>query len=190
MSDLIYSPPPGSLAEKVIGYFRNNPGSTLLIDEIRDLWPVKGSVVHHLEDALAHGWIVRPAHDLDVFVPGYKLLASRPAKVNPSVLVKPKSVGGIKTGTKRGHLPPLDLSVMKVEQGIEVPTHNVSRGESRWEPLLAKLANVGDSMQLPEQYKGTLLTYTRKRLKQRPHDPERFKIGLDLKGATRIWRIA
>lgn len=188
MSNTEYAPKPGSLAEKVISYFRNNTGKTLSIDEIRETWSVKGNVVQQLEDALARGWLVRAVHDLSIFMPGYKLAASMPA--DPSVISKPKPSSGTRLGAKRDHLPPLDLSTLKVEQGVEVPAHNVSRGESRWEPLLAKLTNVGDSMQLPEQYKGTVLTYTRKRLKSRPDAPERFKIGLDLKGQSRIWRIA
>lgn len=184
MSDNTYTPKAGSLAEKVVNYFRLHPTHKLDIDAISERFGFTGNVVAALDKACFHGLVERRLSN--EFTAGPNL----PGIVNPSAISTPKDKGGSRLGAKRGHLPPLDLSTLKVEQGIEVPTHHVSRGESRWEPLLAKLANVGDSMQLPEQYKGTLLTYTRKRIKQRPHDPERFKIGLDLKGLSRIWRIA
>lgn len=186
MSDDTYTPKAGSLAEQVCNFFRVRPRHTMSIDEIRENFSVKGSIPTKLEEAIAAGWIERLPLDHDTFAAGPNL----PGIVNPSAISQPKDKCGSRRGGKRGHLPPLDLSALKVERGVEVPTHNVSRGESRWEPLLAKLVNVGDSMQLPEQYKGTVLTYTRKRLKSRPDAPERFKIGLDLKGVNRIWRIA
>lgn len=184
MSDDTYTPRAGSLAEKVCNYFRLNPSHILDIDTIADHFGVNGSVVAALDRAVRHGLLERRLGG--EFAAGDNL----PGIVNPSVISQPKPSSGTRLGAKRGHLPPLDLSTLKVEQGVEVPAHNVSRGESRWEPLLAKLTKVGDSMQLPDQYKGTVLTYTRKRLKSRPDAPERFKIGLDLKGQSRIWRTA
>lgn len=186
MSDDTYTPKAGSLAEKVCNYFRLHPNHTLGIDAISERFGFTGNVVIALARSVHHGLLIDGYGDEPSFTAGPNL----PGIVNPSAISQSKDKGGLRLGAKRGHLPPLDLSTLKVEQGVEVPAHNVGRGESRWEPLLAKLTNVGDSMQLPEQYKGTVLTYTRKRLKSRPDASERFKIGLDLKGQSRIWRTA
>lgn len=185
MSDDTYTPKAGSLAEKVCNYFRLHPNHKLDIDAISTRFGFTGNVVIALSKAVLHGLLNDAQGAEPLFAAGPKLGVI----VNPSAISQ-KDKGGSRQGAKRGHLPPLDLSTLKVEHGVEVPTHNVRRGESRWEPLLAKLAKVGDSMQLPEQYKGTVLTYSRKRIKQHPSDPKRFKIGLDLQGVTRIWRIA
>lgn len=186
MSDDTYTPKAGSLAEQVVNYFRLHPTAKLTIDEIRSQFTYKGNAVLALGAALTYGLIQRADGFDGAFGAGPKL----PGIVNPSAISKPNTKGGLPHGAKRGHLPALDLDALQVESGIEVPTHNMRRGESRWEPLLAKLTKVGDSMQLPREYNGTVLTYTKKRIKLRPVDTSRFKLGLDLQNVNRIWRIA
>jgi hypothetical protein len=182
-----YIPKPGSLTEKVISYFRNNPGKTLSIDEIREIWSVKYNVVLELERALTHGWLVRAVHDLDIFMPGHKLKASMPA--DPSVISQPKP----RKGPGRGHskLTHFDIDAVQVDKDVPIPAGTVrKKHESKWAPLLAKLTTKGDSVALPDHYRGTIDSYIRKLTKARPDKAPQFRTGRDDSGVTRIWRVA
>ena len=186
-----YIPKPGSLAEAVISYFHNNPGKTLSIDEIRETWSVKGNVVHQLEDALAHGWLVRAVEmDLSIFTPGYMLKASMPA--DPSVISLPLRAKP-RLGPGRGHskLAHFDIDAVQVDKDVPIPAGTVrKKNESKWAPLFAKLTAKGDSVALPDQYRGTIDSYIRKLTKARPDKVAQFRTGRDDSGVTRIWRVA
>jgi hypothetical protein len=183
MSDDTYTPKAGSLAEKVCNYFRLNPSHILDIDTIAEDFGVAGSVVAALDRAVSHGLLAR-SHGGE-FTAGPML----PDVVNPSVISQPKP----RKGTGRGHskLAHFDIDAIQVDKGVPIPSGTVrKKHESKWAPLLAKLTTKGDSVALPDQYRGTIDSYIRKLTKARPDKAPQFRTGRDDNGVTRIWRIA
>lgn len=185
MSDDTYTPKAGSLAEKVVNYFRLHPTAKLAIDEIRDRFPYKGNVVLALGSALAYGLIQRDDGFDGAFGAGPKLYGI----VNPSAISQPKPSKG--PGRGHGQLPAFDVDAAKVEKGVPIPAATVRKKlQSKWAPLLAKLTEKGDSIALPDQYRGTVDSYIKKLAKAHPNKVAHFKTGRDDSGVTRIWRIA
>jgi hypothetical protein len=186
MSDDTYTPKAGSLAEKVCNYFRIKPGATLTLDEIRQTFMTgRVNIPLALENAIADGWIRRPTPLSNIFAAGPML----PGVVNPSVISQPKP----SKGTGRGHskLAHFDIDAIQVDKGVPIPSGTVrKKHESKWAPLLAKLTAKGDSVALPDQYRGTIDSYIRKLTKARPDKAPQFRTGRDDNGVTRIWRIA
>lgn len=185
MSDNTYTPKAGSLAEQVVNFFRVRPQHTLTIDEIRESFSVKGNIPARLEEAIAHGLIERLPLDRDTFAAGPKL----PLPLNPSAISQPKPQKG--PGRGHGQLPAFDVDAATVEKGVPIPAATVRKKlQSKWAPLLAKLTEKGDSIALPDQYRGTIDSYIKKLAKAHPNKVAHFKTGRDDSGVTRIWRIA
>lgn len=193
MSKKEYIPKPGSLAEKVIGYFRNNPGHMLFIDEIKEQFSVQGNVVLQLEEAVTNGWLTRAPHDLDMFGAGYMLKGSAPAKSPLTKAFDEVFAQGKGKAKGRGNsrLKDLDIDALQIDKDVPIPTVFVrKKHESKWAPLFAKLATKGDSVALPDAYRSTIDSYIRKLTKAHPKQLATYKTGRDDNGATRVWRIA
>ena len=185
MSDDTYTPKAGSLAEQVVNYFRLHPTAKLTIDEIRSQFAYKGNAVLALGVARTYGLIQRADGFDGAFGAGPKL----PGIVNPSAISQPKPRKG--PGRGHGQLPAFDVDAAKVDKGVPIPAGTVrKKHESKWAPLLAKLANKGDSVALPDQYRATIDSYVRKLSKARTDKAAQFRTGRDDSGVTRIWRIA
>lgn len=180
-----FAPKPGSLADQVVNYFRLNPTATLTLDEIREMWSVKGNIMLKIEEVLAQGWIQRLPLHRDILAAGPKL----PGVINPRVIGRPKP----RKGPGRGHskLAHFDINAVQIDKSVPIPAGTVrKKQESKWAPLLAKLTAKGDSVALPDQYRGTIDSYIRKPTKARTDKAPQFRTGRDDSGVTRIWRIA
>ena len=200
MSDDTYTPNAVSLADQVVNYFRIHPTGTLTIDEIRDRFGFKGNVVTALGAVMVHDLIEREEGFDGAFFAGAKM----PSTHNPSVISTPyksnltkafeEALAPNKGKNKgRGHsqLPAFDVDAAKVEKGVPIPAATVRKKlQSKWAPLLDKLAEKGDSVALPDQYRGTIDSYIRKLTKARADKVAQFRTGRDDGGVTRIWRIA
>lgn len=185
MSDDTYTPKAGSLAEKVVNYFRLHPTHKLDIDAISTRFGFTGNVVIALSKSVLHGLLSDGRGDDPVFTAGPNL----PGIVNPSAISQPKT----NKGTGRGHskLAHFDINGVQVDKGVPIPAGTVrKKHESKWAPLLAKLTAKGDSLALPDQYRATIDSYIRKLTKARPDKVAQFRTGRDGYGVTRIWRIA
>lgn len=183
MSDNTYTPKAGSLAEKVVNYFRLHPTHKLDIDAISERFGFTGNVVAALDKACFHGLVERRLSN--EFTAGPNL----PGIVNPSAISTPKP----SKGTGRGHskLAHFDIDAVQVDKGVPIPAGTVrKKHESKWAPLLAKLTAKGDSVALPDQYRATIDSYIRKLTKARADKAPQFRTGRDDNGVTRIWRVA
>lgn len=189
-----YRPKPGSLAEQVVSYFRLHPNESMSIDDIIETFRptgTRGNVQIGLQKAidagllLWRGGVVSAGAQLDADV------AADPGRLGraPFAAIEPPGKkNGLARGERRGHLPPMDIDALKVETGVPLPTRYVKR-DSRWTGLLDKLAKPGQSIQIPREYNGSLNGWLRRVKKTQPDDKRAFRVGLDMDGINRIWRV-
>ena len=195
-----YTPKRGSLAEQVVSYFRLHPNDTMTLDEVAQTFApsgTKGNIKLGLEKAIDAGLLrwsggfLMAGRELEtVTVPNPSMVATPAAPAAPSADAD-SGTGSSRNGLKRGHLPPLDLDAVKVEYGVPVPVGFSSRQrESRWTALLDKLDKPGASTPIPREYNGSLTGWIRKLKKANPDDKRTYRVGLDMQGVNRVWRVA
>lgn len=180
-----YRPRADSLAAQVVAFFANHPEEDLHISDIAIKFDAEKPSVHAC---------LRAAVDCDLLKRNNSLYSAgvniewaaesaHGATASAPTTPTPKAA-------PRGHASPrlhLDISTLKVETGVPYVPFNTVKGQSKWEPLFAKLTAAGQSVPLPGHLKGALAAAILLRNKQKNGT---FRIAMTSANEARIWRTA
>lgn len=109
-----------------------------------------------------------------------------PAACAPaSAASQPKSSGGKRSGGKRSPLALPDFSKLVVEAGVPIVTM-AKKGQSKWQPLFAKLDKPGLSLVIDGSLYGAVGVAARKL----PKGSGTFKVAMVSANSARVWRVA
>lgn len=184
MNTPAYYPRPGSLAAQVVYFFRTNAGEELTLDDITAKFDAsRGNIHTQLRPAVEVGLLQRNrnADGEYIYTAGARIDVISAAGDTPAQPA-PKARKPACFASPRHQV---DLSALVVEKGVPLPEQR-ARLVSKWEPLFAKLAEVGDSIAIPAAIVVTLRSEATKRAKAgRGH----YKVLLTDGGGARIWRI-
>lgn len=147
-----YVPQRDSLASQVIGFFTNNPGEELSLDDVTEKFMcTRGNVHTQLSRAVQTNLLTRSLNpDGDYIYRGGDRLSSFSVVVESNQAV---SVAARVKSLEPQKVPALpDLDAVEIEDSVPLPT----RGHKRdWTPLLQRLV-LGQSFKLPIHAHATL----------------------------------
>lgn len=180
-----YRPRADSLAAQVVAFFAKHPEEELHISDIAMKFDVASSGIHtNLKTAVDCDLLKRnnSLYSAGVNIewapyPAHGATASAPIAPTPKA-------------APRGHASPrlhLDIATLKVETGVPCVPFNGVKGESKWEPLFAKLTAANQSIPLPGHVKGALAAAIILRNKK---NNGTFRVAMTGANEARIWRIA
>lgn len=214
---MAYRPRPGTLPAKVIDWLTANEGEELTDEDIAKKWDAYPSTVRiGLEGAVKAGGLalVRNADAQMV----YRLPTSTPTTpatpfaalagknyapnaepTTSTTMNQRNSSTAVRnlTTPKRGSISipasELDFSGLKVETGVPVLGKEKGRfGVSKWQPLLDKLTEPGQSIEIPVTWKSALAAHINKVNTdgKKAGRPERYLARITGPETARVWRLA
>ena len=219
ITPMAYRPRPGTLPAKVIDWLQANEGEELTDEDIAKKWDAYPSTVRiGLEGAVKAGALAL-VHNSDrqlVYrLPTASADAAKPAapwpKPTPVSAETPAETPADKPATarscstavrnlttpKRGSISlpasTLDFSGLKVETGVPVLGKEKGRfGVSKWQPLLDKLTEPGQSIEIPVTWKSALAAHINKVNTdgKKAGRPERYLARITGPETARVWRLA
>ena len=147
-----YCPQADSLASQVIGFFTNNPGEELSLDDITDKFMcTRGNVHTQLIRAVQTNLLTRSVNDDGDYIyrAGERLSSLGIGVYSPQDI----SVAAVVKSLPPHQAEPLpELDAVELEDNVPLPT----RGNKRdWTPLLQRMV-VGQSFKLPIHAHATL----------------------------------
>jgi hypothetical protein len=175
-----YRPRADSLAAQVVAFFAKHPEEDLHISDIAIKFDAAKPSIHAC---------LKAAVDCDLLKRNNSLYSAgvniewAPESAHGTAAAAPKAA-------PRGHASPrlhLDISKLQVETGVPYVPFNTVKGQSKWEPLFAKLTAAGQSVPLPGHMKGALAAAILLRNKQKNGT---FRIAMTSANEARIWRTA
>lgn len=175
-----YRPRADSLAAQVVAFFAKHPEEELHISDIAIKFEAEKPSVHAC---------LKAAVDCDLLKRNNSLYSAgtniewAPGIHDGTAAAAPKTA-------PRGHASPrlhLDIAKLQVETGVPYVPFNTVKGQSKWEPLFAKLTAAGQSVPLPGHMKGALAAAILLRNKQKNGT---FRIAMTSANEARIWRTA
>ena len=191
-STATYTPRPDSLPSIVIGYFTNNPGEELTLEDITAKFETPRNNIHtNLSLAVDAGLLVRARNDDGEYV--YKAGKAIPRQIDidrvhrghataPSTSEK-KATSGYQSPRKA-----LDLSNLIVEEGVPYLLNAAHKGASKWQPLFDKLTKPGQSIAIPGDMRGAVGAAVGKVNKLKTEGT--FRVAMTGSDSARVWRIA
>ena len=185
-----YKPNAGSLASMTTGFFRNNPDEVLTLDDISDKFNATRGNIHTL---------LRPAMDAGLLERSQDTDGEYIYRAGPQLLAKvadlPVEAGAApvadtpKRAAPSGYNSPrhaIDIAALKIDVGVPyLPAGH--KGQSKWEPLFARMTKADQSIALPGNVKSALAAAVVLRNKQKRGT---FKIAMTSANEARLWRIA
>lgn len=201
-----YIPSTGSLADRVLDYFRQCPDEELGQADIAAKFEVpRGSVSACLKPAV-DGGSLRYEHNADleyVYTLPDSSRKAKPLTVADALATGAEigraitTPGKAKTAPLRGrvNLPPavLDFTSLQVQRGI--PLMGKAHGEagtSKWAPLFAKLTEPDTSLEFPATWKSAVAAQATKLnvVHKKAGNPTEYKVRITEPSKARIWRVA
>lgn len=139
-----YVPKPGSIAEQICTFFRDNADEELTRRDIADKFGCQPSGVDGiLSGAIAAGLVATCNNE--------EMVRVWRAGTHPASQIE-SAVKAKRTGIKRTPLPPLDISQITVRTDTPMPQLQRAKGETRYDAIFEKLVAVGASVLLPRCY--------------------------------------
>lgn len=201
MTDIDYTPEPGSPADRVLELLCRNPEEDYTSSDLALKFQIpKGDWNDLLISAVANGLVhYTKARGKDGYAYTWSAGANLPAwaakrkgTAAPSTWAAPAPAAGTsKRGGSRPYLAPIDPSTLKVEKGGQIARYAGPGGASKWDPIFALLTEPNTSVVVPIAYKGTLMGYSKKRQKD-GRLKGTYSVGNDAKDPTkcRVLRTA
>ena len=192
MNTPAYKPRADSLPSQCIGFFTNNPHEELTLDDITEKFDATRCNIHSvLRPAMDAGLLCRARNDDGDYIylagaelgkPSALVTAHKPPHAVPAAAPPmPKT-----TKPVLGVRHHIDLSSLKVDEGIACMQSNATLGK-KWDPLFDKLANPGQSIELPGNMQGAVAAAAQARNKENRGQFKCYKTGPD---TSRVWRTA
>lgn len=177
-----YSPRADTLPARVIAFFAKHPEEELHISDIAIKFEVAKPSIHVCLKAAVDCDLLKRNNSLysagiNIEWAGEGITAAAPAAPAPK-------------SAPRGHASPrlhLDIARLEVQTGVPCVPFNGIKGQSKWEPLFAKLTAADQSIKLPGHVKGALAAAIIIRNKQKNGT---FRVAMTGSNEARIWRIA
>lgn len=197
-----YHPRPGSLAARLIAYLEITPRAQLTRAEVADLFDVMpNSLEANLDNAIKNGALAkhRNADGEQVWCLPSTAKAIQQQEQEASAMTKRNHSTAVRnlTAPKRGSISipasELDFSGLKVETGVPVLGKEKGRfGVSKWQPLLDKLTEPGQSIEIPVTWKSALAAHINKVNTdgKKAGRPERYLARITGPETARVWRLA
>lgn len=201
----VYIPRAGSLADRVLDYFRQCPDEELSQADVAAKFDAQRSSVGSCLKPTVDAGLLRYEHNSDLeyvyTLPDSSRKAKPPAPAD--VLTSGADLGkaittpAAKPAPQRGrvNLPPavLDFSTLQVDRGV--PLTGKAHGEagtSKWAPLFAKLTEADTSIEFPATWKSAVAAQATKLnvAHKKAGYPTEFKVRITEAGKARIWRVA
>lgn len=196
-----YTPTPGSAAYRVCSFFADNPDETLTKDDLCTKFDMARPSIPGLLDRAFRAKFIRMAapetyaagDDIDAFVaqlrPPVAAPSPAPAASTSTPAPKPNKT------PKRLRLPLLDVASIQVQTGVPVPpASNGQPGQGRYIELFDKLTEVGQHIELPIEYRGTvgkaIVPYQKKHRPGRKLAVRTIDATADTPARVGIWRTA
>ncbi len=185
MSTTPYIPQAGSLPDRVAAYFRRLPDEELSVKDIVVKYQADQSNVHtQLKLAVDRGLLAR---DGQIYSAGEHINqgGETPAAVPPhlqSALISAPT----RPGKPKGQHALINIAALKVDDDVPLVAWNRA-GQSKWEPLFAKLVKTGQSIEVPRHVSAAIAAAMHKRHKDHP---QRFRVAATSPETARIWRTA
>lgn len=182
-----YKPRSGSVAARVIDFLSSNPGEELSRSDVAAKYDCSAqSVSSLLASAVDNGVLAYSRNDDLELV--YRYVGS--AAGNPFAALAGQPQGrSIATDLEPS---PEALASLKVEDGVPLKPVKQSPHE-KWSPLFERLANAGQSVQVPRHWKQSLALAAAKHNKAAKEDPSLpvFRVANDHPPSphARVWRV-
>lgn len=183
MSAPTYIPRPGSLAASVVYFFRTNADEELTLDDIVDKFgSVRGNIHTQLRPALDVDLLRRDTNADGEYI--YQAGARIEVIPQASEPARPKARKPASFDSPRHEV---DFDALKVDKGVPLRVIGPYGAKPlKWDPLFEKLAEVGDSIQLPAKLRATLSSAVIARNKKgRGH----FRVLMTGADTCRVWRV-
>jgi hypothetical protein len=187
-----YIPQPGSVAYRVLDWFKKNPEEELSVADIaRKLDVPRNNVVSSLRVAVDRGVLRYEQNDDLTYV--YSLTEAHRDFELKQAQAKPERPSMPARG--RVTLPPsaLDFRALKPEKGVPLVGKSLGEaGVSKWAPLFAMLTEPDMSVEFPAEWKTAVAAQATKLNVQhsKAQEPTRYKVRLTGDGKARVWRTA
>ena len=184
-----YRPQPDSLAAMVIGFFTNNPGEHLTVDDIADKFTRTRGNIHTLLLGAREAGLIARGRNADgeyIYMPCQTARAGAPKTAGPALLEARPLVAKAAAAPRRKASAALpDLATVKIDKHVPLP---VARGQQTdWGALLARM-EPADSCQLPLAARNTLPRAINQLHKA---GAAKYTLRTDPDSQTlRVWRIA
>lgn len=193
-----YVPRTGSLSDRVLAYFRQQPDEELTSADIASKFEVsRGSVMASLQTAVSNGALEYTRNTELEFM--YRLPSGAAALTMPAAQSAPENRSSTRVSAtgKRGavSLPAsaLDFSGLKAETGVPVQGKaKTDAGDSKWAPLFALLSAPDTSVEIPAAWKSAVAAQATKqnvRAKSAGR-PDHYVVRLTGTDTARVWRTA
>jgi len=208
----VYIPRTGSLADRVLDYFRQCPDEELSQADVAAKFDAQrssvGSCLKPTVDAGLLAWGHNSELEYVYTLPGKPAARSAvtPAATRISLadalgnsedLGRAMATAAAKHTPARGRtkLPPsaLDFSTLQVDHGMPLTgkSHGTA-GTSKWAPLFAKLTEPDTSVEFPATWKSAVAAQATKLnvAHKKAGNPTEYKVRITEPGKARIWRLA
>lgn len=191
-----YTPRTGSLADRVVSYFRQQPEEELTRADVASKFDVpRASVQACLKDAVEDHLInYNLAEDGQWVYTAGKTLQDKPAwPGTPAGATAERAPGVSRRGIVK--LPPsvLDFSALQAEKGVPLVGKSLGvAGVSKWAPLFEKLSEPDTSVQFPAAWKSAVAAKATKFnvAAKKAGRPEHYMVRITGPATARIWRTA
>lgn len=180
----MYTPTTGSLADRLVTWFRNNREEELMRSDIAQKFEVlSNSIDASLAPAIANRMIDRAKcgdSGATVF------------RAGPNIDQAPRSLPASKTtlrGGTRTRLPVLDMNSIQVRYDAKPPDpSDCKRGANKYGELLERLDKAGASIQLDILYRGAIQKAVQKHAKDHPKSGKKFLVRTINDQTIGVWR--
>lgn len=207
----VYIPRLGSLADRVLAYFNQEPFEELSQADVATKFEVsRGSVSSSLKQAVDSGKLAYAQNDDLEYV--YTLgvnTAARPAAARPQDAAnEPKTPPAATTSSPTEKAPgnrpnsrhkvvvrvtEADMAALKVEVGVPIETGKGPSGVSKWQAIFDKLTAPDTSLAFPIAWKSAVAADASKRnqnAKKRGEKSPFYRVAIVSETQARIWRVA
>lgn len=190
-----YRPRPGSVPAKLLDWFKANPDEELTRVDVSSKFGLAPSTVGILlEAAVKGGALIFDRNDALEMV--YRLPI--PGEVIPQTpTATPTWPATESAASQRGPsaiVPPTpeELKTLVVETGKRPQKGSSRRGSHKWAPLLDLLDAPDKSVALRPEWVPGIRRYSSScnKRNESTNEPARYYVGMDDKGAHRLWRLA
>jgi len=194
----VYIPQTGSLADRVLGYLRDNPTEELTARDVAMKFDVPSSSVKPcLATPEKHGELEYVRNDVLELVYRLPKSARKPATVDKPAASVQKATESPREKT-RPEVPSLRgpvitseaLAALTVDDDVEVVPANKKPGQNKWDPILAKLTKAGQSIAIPAGWYRPLYADISKRNRRSKGQGPTYMCGFDAQGNPRVKRTA
>lgn len=196
MTTPTYIPRTGSLSDRVLDYFRQQPQEELTSADIAAKFEVsRGSVMASLQTAVANGALEYTRNTELEFV--YRLPGGQISQDHKTTSTSASTLTQTTTARKRGAVSvlasELDFSTLKAETGVPLRGKGKSEpGQSKWAPLFDMLTEPDTSVEFPAAWKSAVAAQSTKQndAAKKAGRPHRYTVRLTGTDKARVWRTA